>query len=281
MSEGHTVGSVDVRPWLAPERAALVELLASLSEDDWKRPTECPAWDVHGIALHVLGDDLSLLSRQRDIAPNGLLLYAADHPGLGFRELLDGFNDQWVATARFFGHRLTIELLRAVGELSDAFYAAQDPATIGEPVGFFGARSGSPYWQIIGREYVERFTHHQQIRRALGHDALDASLLAPVLDVVMRAISMTMPSCGADVGDRWSVQVTGLTPWTLERGGERWSLVKGDAQHVFSLGPDLAATLFSRGVAPSDVAGALAPNSTLTRVVAGWLATVLGRPVSA
>jgi len=49
-----------------PERAALAELLESLAPDDWARPTECPAYTVKGIATHVLGDDLSLLSRQRD-----------------------------------------------------------------------------------------------------------------------------------------------------------------------------------------------------------------------
>jgi uncharacterized protein (TIGR03083 family) len=48
---------------LRPERAALLELLEGLDPDAWSRPTECPAYSVKGIATHVLGDDLSLLSR--------------------------------------------------------------------------------------------------------------------------------------------------------------------------------------------------------------------------
>src|ERR1039457_4631512 len=31
------------------------DLMASLSADEWTRPTECTAWDVRKLALHVLG----------------------------------------------------------------------------------------------------------------------------------------------------------------------------------------------------------------------------------
>src|SRR5215471_16166165 len=106
---------LDVTPLLRPERSALVDLLHSLGRDDWDRPTECPEYTVKGVATHVLGDDLSLLSRQRDQATNGLLLLAEDMAGADFRTLLDAFNDTWVATARFFSAELLIELLRVVG----------------------------------------------------------------------------------------------------------------------------------------------------------------------
>ena len=56
-------GPPDVTRVLRPERAVLLELLRGLSSEEWERTTECPAWDVKGIALHVLGDDLSLLTR--------------------------------------------------------------------------------------------------------------------------------------------------------------------------------------------------------------------------
>ena len=46
------------------ERSVFVELLRSLDDEDWSRPTECPAYDVQGVATHLLGDDLSLLSRR-------------------------------------------------------------------------------------------------------------------------------------------------------------------------------------------------------------------------
>jgi uncharacterized protein (TIGR03083 family) len=49
-----------------PERASLVELLASLGAEQWQAPTVCLGWSVKDIALHLLGDDIGLLSRRRD-----------------------------------------------------------------------------------------------------------------------------------------------------------------------------------------------------------------------
>ena len=108
-------GVLDVTPFLRPERDALLELLAGLSPDDWDRPTECPQWTVKGIALHILGDDLSLLSRQRDESTDSLTIFATAHAGLTFRELLDGFNNEWVRAAEFLSHDLVLEQLRHDG----------------------------------------------------------------------------------------------------------------------------------------------------------------------
>jgi hypothetical protein len=85
---------LDVTPYLLTERSSLLELLRALTPDQWETHTECPEWDVKGIALHVLGDDLSLLSRQRDVATNSLALFTKEHPDAPFRQLLDGFNNQ-------------------------------------------------------------------------------------------------------------------------------------------------------------------------------------------
>ena len=96
---------------LRPERDTFLALLQSLDGDAWKLPTECPAYTVKGVATHVLGDDLSLLSRQRDRAENGLLAVAAELPGADFRTILDSFNDRWVAAAGFLSTDLLVELL--------------------------------------------------------------------------------------------------------------------------------------------------------------------------
>ena len=110
---------------LRPERAALVELLESLAADDWTRPTECPAYTVKGIATQVLGDDLSLLSRQRDAAENGLLQMAGELAGADLRTLLDAFNDRWVAAARFLSNELMVRRQQPAGadELSAGWWS--------------------------------------------------------------------------------------------------------------------------------------------------------------
>ncbi|MEO7981693.1 MAG: maleylpyruvate isomerase family mycothiol-dependent enzyme [Sporichthyaceae bacterium] len=39
----------------AHEYDLFVDQLRELSPEDWSRPTDCPAWDVHAMACHVLG----------------------------------------------------------------------------------------------------------------------------------------------------------------------------------------------------------------------------------
>jgi len=39
----------------ATEYSRFAEAMAALDSDDWRKPTACPAWDVHAMACHVLG----------------------------------------------------------------------------------------------------------------------------------------------------------------------------------------------------------------------------------
>jgi uncharacterized protein (TIGR03083 family) len=189
------------------ERQELLVLLGELDEADWDRPTECPSYSVKGIATHILGDDLSLLSRQRDGAVQGLVLVAETMPGADFRTLLDAFNDQWVEAARFLSPALLTELLRLSGEWSAQYHRDVDPSRPGEPVPMFGPPPGqsSPFWQAIAREFLERWAHHSQIRRALGHPSLATS---PVLEVGVQIIATVagVPAVPpASNGERWAV----------------------------------------------------------------------------
>lgn len=175
-----------------PERAALVALLRAVDDAALAAPTECPAYDVRGVASHVLGDDFSLLSRQRDAAPDGLQLVAEDMPGADFLALLDAFNDRWVTATRFLSAELLTELLELTGEWTATYYETVDPKSLGEPVGFFGSQGKpSPFWHAIGREFVERWVHHSQIRRALGLGSVsDLRFLTVGVEVVAAAFGV-------------------------------------------------------------------------------------------
>ncbi len=204
----------DVLQTYRPERDALVELLASLSADGWTQPTECPAYPVKGIAAHVLGDDLSLLSRQRDGAVQGLVYMADELPRADFRSLLDAFNDQWVRTARFMSPVLLIELLRLTGEWTAAYYESVDPDSPGEPVGLFGASrdSNSPFWQAIAREYLERWIHHSQIRRGLDLGSLAVQPFLRTGIEVAAAIAKMEPVVPTDPEGAWGLGPVVLGP---------------------------------------------------------------------
>jgi hypothetical protein len=102
----------------SPERASLLELLSALAAGQWQAPMVCPGGSVKDVALHLLGDDIDLLSRRRDGAA------PTDTPGkpAGFQELvasLDRLNQSWVEATRRVSPRLLCELLAVTGEATE------------------------------------------------------------------------------------------------------------------------------------------------------------------
>ena len=249
--------------WLRRERDALLTLLRGLGDDDWARSTECPAWSVKQIALHLVGDDLSLLSRQRDQATNGLVLFAEDHPGADVPQLLNGFNEQWVTASTFFSNRVVIELLQVSGDETATFYESVDPESLGEPVGFFGSSAPSPYWQIFSREFVERWVHQHQIRRAVGAPELGEDLLAVATGVFVRSIAMQLGDLGLSDGSAIGIEIPDVAGWSLRWAdtGSCWALSEGPDPDVVAtvvLRTDTAARLLSRGSIPPETGEAAA-----------------------
>ncbi len=49
------IDHTEARVLAAAENERFVELVTSLSADDWSRQTECPGWDVKAMTCHVLG----------------------------------------------------------------------------------------------------------------------------------------------------------------------------------------------------------------------------------
>jgi uncharacterized protein (TIGR03083 family) len=268
---------IDATPALAPERAALLQLLRGLSTEDWERPTECPAWNVQQLALHILGDDLSLLARQRDATlKQGLVLYGESHPGLTFMQLLDGFNEQWVTASKFFSRELLLALLEVVGEWSDDFYANVGLDTISrEPVGFFAQIEPSPYWQIIAREYAERVIHQSQIRRAVGASELGGEIVAWMGRVVVHALALWLADYQASDGATIGMDFGTAGSWTWRRGADGWSVIEGiDAPDArVGVAPDHVVRLLTRGVS-ADGANSVLEVSGDEQLARGALALV-------
>jgi uncharacterized protein (TIGR03083 family) len=148
-----------------PERASLVALLKSLSVEQWQAPTVCPGWSVEDVALHLLGDDIGLLSRRRD----GLHQSDAPREFGGWRDLvafLDHLNQTWVEATRRISPRLLAELLLFTGEATWRYLASLDPFALEGQVSRVGP-DPVPNWLDVAREYTERWTHQQQIRDAV------------------------------------------------------------------------------------------------------------------
>ncbi len=261
MSQLRDPESVEVVGLLPVERKLLLELLGGLSPDDWQLPTECPAWSVKGIATHLLGDDLSLLSRQRDSVPS-LVWPSADGSGWeGLFGSLDEFNERWVDIGDFLSPAVLIDLLERVGEWTHRWYATVDPERVGEPVHWI-SQDPSPYWLLAAREYLERWIHHQQIRRALKRPPLDdPSFVAPAVAVSAHGFPSGLSVLPAERDTAVTLLLAGADrSWTFLRGETEWTLREGVPS-----GPDVrltvdvpsAALLFSRGLERAAVASHL------------------------
>ncbi len=281
----HDPAPIDLVPMLGLERAAFIDLLRGLSAADWERPTECPAWTVKGIALHILGDDLSLLTRQRDASTDSLTLFAMDHPGVSFRALLDGFNDQWVNAATFISNALVIELLGLVGEWSETFYrdVGLDTRSL-EPVQLFAETEPSPYWQVIAREYAERFIHQSQIRRAIGAVPLDGELVTAAALVHVHLLAAWMRDDTPAVGTTLGIDLAAGGSWLWERTVDRWIVIENAGSQAteaqIAVQPDSVVGVLSRGIARDDVASVLTitGDTDLARSALAIISGMIGRP---
>ena len=141
----------------------LLALLAALSDEDWRRPTACAGWSVRDVALHLLGDDLGKLSRQRDQWRSGI---AARTPA-ELVVLLDAHNQGWVQAARVMSPRVLRDLLEVTGTQICAYFDSLDPHAIGDVVSWAGPEP-APMWLDLAREYTERWHHQQHIRDAVA-----------------------------------------------------------------------------------------------------------------
>lgn len=206
----------------------LIDLLRSLSAEDWHRPTVCSAWCVKDIASHLLDGDLRRLSIQRDgytppDAPTGF----ASHEALV--DYLTRLNADWTLATRRISPRNLIRLLEATGEeVADLFEGADPLAPATFLVGWAG-ESESVMWFDIAREYTERWHHQRQIALAVGRPTLiDARrLYHPVLEAFLRALPFTYRGVVAQVGSTVVVTVQGEAggDWSIRSSGEGWSML--------------------------------------------------------
>jgi uncharacterized protein (TIGR03083 family) len=237
---------IDLFPEILDE---LLSLLSGLSAEEWAKPTACPSWSVKDVALHLLGDDIGILSRQRDG-------FSSDLPIQGWEELvalINTSNETWVHTTRGISSRLLCELLGFTGPKVHEYLSSVDPNSIGGPVSWAGP-DPAPVWLDLAREYTERWHHQQHIRDALDRPGLkQPRFFAPVLDTFVRALPHTYRGVAAVDGTLVTLTIVGDSGnrWSLLREGERWNLYqeisrKPDVEIV--MGEEIAWRAFTRGL---------------------------------
>jgi uncharacterized protein (TIGR03083 family) len=211
---------------LASVWTSLAQVGASLTDDDWARPTACPGWTVADQFAHVVGTESMLLGQD---APPGAT------EGLAHvRNDIGRVNEGWVQHYRTLGPAAVLR------DLADVTARRLDQLRAMDEAAF-----DAPSWTPIGPGTYRRFmqirvfdcwVHEQDVREAVGQPGhLQGPAAEQALDEVVRALGFIVGKrAAAPQGSRVRVEVHGPLERTVD------VLVDGRAQVVAPDGPPTA-----------------------------------------
>ncbi len=230
----------------------LIELLKSLSKEDWYKPTIAKKWQVKDIAAHLLDGNIRTLSLSRDkhqLQPG--------KPINSYEELVNYLNElnaAWVQASKRMSPELITELLATTGKQFCDYIASLYPFEDAIFSVAWAGESVSKNWFHVAREYTEKFIHQQQIRDAVGKPGLfSRELFYPFIDTFMCGLPHTYRDVQAADGTVICMHVTTNAGgyWYLTRNKVQWQLTKEtdkDIAATVTIDPDTAWKLFSKGI---------------------------------
>ena len=241
----------------------LLELLRSLSPEDWEKQTVAPKWKVKDVAAHLLDTQLRKLSVARDA-------YVAERPDLskddGLVDFINRLNAGGVGILRRLSPRVLIELMAAASKQTIEFHRSLDPfAEAAFPVSWAG-ESRSPNWFDTARELTERWHHQQQIRDAVNKPGImTRELYFPVLDTFMRSLPFGYRRISANPGTFAQFNISGECggSWFLCRDIQGWNLlVSPDGEKISetTIPQEIAWRIFTKGIDRARAADQITTN---------------------
>ncbi|QOG01598.1 maleylpyruvate isomerase N-terminal domain-containing protein [Flavobacterium sp. MDT1-60] len=234
----------------------LIELLKSLTEEEWNAKTVCKKWTVKDIASHLLDGNLRGLSISRDhfFGENPEDINSYDD----LVAFLNQLNMTWTNATKRLSPTVLINLLETTGKQYSEHLQTLNPF---ENAIFSVAWAGevtSLNWFHIAREYTEKFLHQQQIRDAIGKQALlTTTLFYPFIHTFMQALPHVYANVKAEKGTIVSIIVTTEigSQWSIIKEDENWKLItsfEADPTAIVKISPEDAWLLFSKGITPSE-----------------------------
>jgi uncharacterized protein (TIGR03083 family) len=255
----------DVRPWETDERRRLLAFLGGLTPEEWIAPSAAPGWTVKDLALHLLDDDLTWLSGQRDGDTSGVVDMTDRDRFVG---LLAAKNQRFVDGARSLSRRVAVDLLAWAGEQVDAYHARCDLRR--ESWVSWASSKPVPFWFNLAQEFTERWVHQQQMREAVGRVEDHGDLLPEVLRTFVWALPYQMPA-STDVVTVIAVRIDGVATWTLTSAGlDGWTLTEGQADNpsaTVRLSPDAAWRSFVGAAVATDQVTVTGPRELTDAVM--------------
>lgn len=251
-----TYPPLNTLPLIPKLDALLIDLLQSLSPEEWQAPTVAKLWTVKDVAAHLLDTTLRNISTSRD----GFFGEKAEniHSYADLVAFLNNLNMSWTNTAKRISPQLLITLLQQYCKEYNAHLQTLDPfAPAIFPVAWAGQET-SPNWFHIAREYTEKFLHQQQIRDAVDKQALfTKELFGPFIDTFMYALPHTYRNVDAAIGTTVQVIITTEIggEWIICKQAQGWQFVSSistEPNGSLSIDPNTAWKLFSKSMQPAD-----------------------------
>lgn len=249
--ESRSLDPILCAPLLRRVDEKLIELLSSLTPDEWDVQTIAPSWKVRDVAGHLLDTTLRKLSIVRDScyvevvhirSPQELIM------------LVNRLNREGVIVYRRLSPRVLIDLMKHACEQSARFHESLDPFA---PAAFAVSWAGeerSLNWFDTARELTERWHHQQQIREATNRPGImTPDLYHPVLDCFVRGLPHSFRDVDAPAGTLLLLEISGPCGgrWVLSRGSLGWgleNLSEGEFASRVRIPQELAWRVFTKGI---------------------------------
>lgn len=234
----------------------LIELLKSLSQEDWKKPTLAKLWTVKDVAAHLLDGNLRVLASAQN--------YMTDPPSQihSYRDLVDYLNNlnaDWVRAMKRVSPYTLIELLEATQKSVLDYYYSLDLWAPSRFAVSWAGEDESQNWFHIAREYTERWHHQQQIREAVGKDdIMEKEFFYPVIQTFMMALPHAYRNTLATNGSVISVKLNdaSLEEWRIISHNQKWnftSQTNSTPDTQIEMSADTAWKLFTKAL-PETIA---------------------------
>jgi len=242
---------IETRHLFREINAGLLDLCASLSADDWAKPTVHADRNVKDLVAHLLDGSLRRLAIQRD----GHFLQAPEMRSFNdMVAFIQQLNREWIVAAKRLSPRVIVDLMMRADEEVAALFSSLEPHAP-SPFGVLWAgEEWSESWFDMAREYTEKWHHQQQIRDAVGRPGFkERRFLHPVLDTFLRGAPHAYRNARAADGTTVEITIAGEAggKWNLACDGDRWTLVSDcpnePTTHI-ELDADSAWRLWTKGL---------------------------------
>jgi len=229
----------------------LVELLRSLTPDDWEKQTVSSKWNVKDVAAHLLDTPLRGVSIARDgYLPEALKISSNSE----LAAFINRLNQEGVSFYRRLSPTVLITLMEVASNLLMDYHRSRDPFALA-PFGVsWAGEEKSANWFDTAREFTERWHHQQQIRLAVNKPGImTRELYYPVVDCFLRALPFTYRTVSARPGTFVQINVSGECggSWHLHRAGETWELLEvpyGEKVSETTIPQEIAWRVFTKGI---------------------------------